>query len=71
MSLVDNQAQYEMSGHDKKNPKLNDLAVSQIGKKLRAQFDEVLSEPVPDRFVELLNQLEAAEKKPAKDGDNE
>jgi len=71
MSVIDNQAQYEMPESDKKKPKLNDLAVSQIGKKLRAQFDEVLSEPVPDRFVDLLNQLEAAEKKSAKDGDNE
>jgi hypothetical protein len=71
MSVIDNQAQYEMPESDKKKPKLNDLAVSQIGKKLRAQFDEVLSEPVPDRFVDLLNQLEEAEKKSAKDGDNE
>lgn len=71
MSLVDNQAQYEMPESNKKKPKLNDLAASQIGKKLRAQFDEVLGEPVPDRFVDLLNQLEAAEKKTAKDGGDE
>jgi hypothetical protein len=32
-----------------------------IGKKLRALYDEVAREPVPDRFVELLKQL--AEKK--------
>lgn len=71
MSLVDNQAQYEMPESTKKKPKLNDLAASQIGKKLRAQFDEVLGEPVPDRFVDLLNQLEAAEKKSVKDGGDE
>lgn len=70
MSVVDNQADYDMPDSEKK-PRLNNLAASQIGKKLRAQFDEVLSEPVPDRFVDLLNQLEAAQKKSAKDGDNE
>ncbi|MCK5749374.1 MAG: hypothetical protein KAH44_24380 [Oricola sp.] len=42
-----------------------------MGKKLRAQFDEVLNEPVPDRFLDLLNQLESAETKPAKDGDHD
>ena len=30
-----------------------------IGKKLRDYFDEVAKQPVPDRFVELLRQLEA------------
>ena len=67
MTATENQAQFEMQDGKKKPPKLDDLAVSQIGKKLRAQFDEVLSEPVPDRFVDLLNKLEAAEKKQSKD----
>jgi hypothetical protein len=67
MTATDNQAQFEMQDGKKKSPKLDDLAVSQIGRKLRAQFDEVLSEPVPDRFVDLLNKLEAAEKKQSKD----
>ncbi len=31
---------------------------SQIGKKLRAMYDSVLSEPIPDRLVELLIQLD-------------
>jgi Anti-sigma factor NepR len=35
-----------------------------IGKELRAMFDDVVAEPVPDRFRELLDQLE---KKQAKD----
>jgi len=33
-----------------------------IGAKLRALYDEVAREPVPDRFIELLKQLD--EKKP-------
>lgn len=71
MTATQNQASYPVSESDRKPPKLDDLTASQIGRKLRAQFDEVLSEPVPDRFVDLLNRLESAEKKPAKDSDDE
>ena len=71
MAATQNQASYSVSDSDKKPPKLDDLSASQIGKKLRAQFDEVLNEPVPDRFLHLLNQLESAETKPAKDGDHD
>ena len=35
-----------------------------IGKELRSMFDDVVAEPVPDRFRELLDELE---KKQAKD----
>jgi hypothetical protein len=35
-----------------------------IGRELRSMFDDVVAEPVPDRFRELL---EALEKKQAKD----
>jgi hypothetical protein len=30
-----------------------------IGRQLRAVYDEVLSQPIPERFLELLNQLDA------------
>ena len=30
-----------------------------IGRRLRDYYDEVARQPVPDRFVDLLNQLEA------------
>jgi Anti-sigma factor NepR len=33
-----------------------------IGEKLRAYYDEVASEPVPDRFEQLLRELEAKSK---------
>jgi hypothetical protein len=36
-------------------PEIHDL----IGQRLRSFYDEVATQPVPDRFVELLNQLEA------------
>ena len=41
-------------------PEIYDL----IGKRLRGYFDDVASQPVPDRFVELLKQLD--EKTPDK-----
>jgi len=32
-----------------------------IGRMLKATYDEVAHEPVPDKFLDLLRQLEAAE----------
>ena len=29
-----------------------------IGRQLRAVYDEVANEPVPDKFIDLLNELE-------------
>jgi len=37
-------------------PEVSDL----IGDRLRSFYEEVAKQPVPDRFVELLKQLEAA-----------
>lgn len=34
-----------------------------IGKELRSMFDDVVAEPVPDRFRELLDQLEQKQSK--------
>lgn len=34
---------------------------SEIGRKLRQYYDEIASDDVPDRFAQLLNQLERAE----------
>ncbi|PSC05256.1 hypothetical protein SLNSH_10115 [Alsobacter soli] len=31
---------------------------AQIGRQLRSIYDSVVSQPVPDRFLELLNQLD-------------
>jgi hypothetical protein len=35
----------------------------EIGKHLRAHYDDVLKEPVPDKFIELLQQLEKSVEK--------
>jgi len=40
---------------------------SEIGRKLRQYYDELASEDVPDRFAQLLAQLEQTEKVPQKD----
>ena len=32
---------------------------AQIGSKLKAMFEEVAAEPVPDKFIELLKKLDA------------
>jgi hypothetical protein len=35
-----------------------------IGQELRAMYDEVLQQPIPDRFLELLNALDEKADKP-------
>jgi Anti-sigma factor NepR len=37
-------------------PEVSDL----IGDRLRSFYDDVAKQPVPDRFLELLNELQAA-----------
>jgi hypothetical protein len=32
----------------------------EIGKKMRAMYDDLLKQPIPERFVELLEQLDRA-----------
>lgn len=39
-------------------------ARGQIGKQLRQVYDEMLSEPMPDKFAELLARLSKSESKP-------
>jgi len=36
---------------------------ARLGQQLRAMYDDVVKQGVPDRFVELLNQLEGATSK--------
>jgi hypothetical protein len=38
------------------NPKGSEIS-EQIGRRLRAMFEDVVGEPVPERFRELLEQL--------------
>lgn len=40
---------------------------SEIGAKLKAYFSSVQSEPIPDRFLDLLEKLDATERKTSGD----
>lgn len=47
------------SGHDENGSRrLDKETQSKIGQQLRAMYDEVVRQGVPDRFSELLKQLE-------------
>jgi hypothetical protein len=46
----------EKMNHTSAKPEVSDL----IGQRLRNYYDEVAKQPVPDRFMDLLNQLDAA-----------
>ena len=39
-------------------PRIDPRIQREIGKHLRAHYDDVVNEPVPDKFLELLQQLE-------------
>lgn len=40
------------------DPKLDRSTQTRIGDQLRAMYDELVHQPVPDRFRDLLSQLE-------------
>ena len=44
---------------------LDPVIQAHIGRELRALFDEIADEPVPDRFLQLLQSLEAKKRDPA------
>ena len=56
--------------HDAKEPadaggsdgrKLDSMSRTSIESRLKSMYDEVASEPVPDRFLQLLDRLERTE----------
>lgn len=49
--------------------KLDKEVQTKIGQQLRAMYDEVVRQGVPDRFTELLRKFEQPEPKPEGDGD--
>ena len=51
---------------DDLGPALGDDVRHKIGRQLRAMYDDVVRQGVPDRFVDLLNQLD---KRTERDGD--
>jgi hypothetical protein len=47
------------SAHKGSSAKLGRDIQAKIGQQLRAMYDDVVNEGVPNRFAELLNQLDA------------
>ncbi|NJL09009.1 MAG: hypothetical protein HC900_12800 [Methylacidiphilales bacterium] len=43
-------------------PRLDRNAQARLGEQLRAMYDDLLQQPIPDRFVELLKNLDDVEK---------
>jgi len=46
-------------------PKLDSNSQRRIGDQLRAMYDELMQQPVPDRFKDLLDQLEKTDSRRA------
>ncbi|MEJ2379546.1 MAG: NepR family anti-sigma factor [Pseudolabrys sp.] len=44
-----------------KPPKLSREVQARLGQQLRAMYDEVVNQGVPDRFTELLNRIDGNE----------
>ena len=51
--------------HDRKAPRgmLDRSLQAQLGRQLRSIYSDIASEPVPERFIKLLEELEAREKR--------
>lgn len=49
-------------------PKLDSTSQRRIGDQLRAMYDELMQQPVPDRFRDLLEQLDRKEQNDKKNG---
>jgi hypothetical protein len=56
-------AQPPSSERDPSAGKLGRALQAQLGRQLRTIFADVAEEPVPERFVKLLEELEAREKR--------
>ena len=51
-----------VSDKDKFPKDLNDVTSKKLGDKLKQVYSDIASEPVPDRFIDLINQLEKQKK---------
>ena len=51
------------SGNKKNSAKLSRDVQAKLGQQLRAVYDDVVSQGVPDRFAELLSRLDDSSKK--------
>jgi hypothetical protein len=56
-----------LSNNLSSEPRLDKMSQGRIGDQLRAMYDDLMQQPVPDRFKDLLDQLDKAHA--PKDGD--
>lgn len=56
-------ARVPVQGRTKPEPNLSREIQSKIGQQLRAVFDDVVGQGVPDRFIELLGRLDKPDDK--------
>jgi hypothetical protein len=47
-----------MNDSNDQRPSLPDIARDAIGRRLRESLDRIVAEPIPDRFLKLLDDLE-------------
>jgi len=59
----ENSEKHETSGPKRRGQRVDPTVQGQIGTRLREMYSHVLNEPVPDRFLELLRQLEKGDEK--------
>ncbi len=52
------------------DPKLDSTSQKRIGDQLRAMYDELMQQPVPDRFKDLLDQLDKGSSTKTSKNDN-
>jgi hypothetical protein len=61
-----NKQTQEEPGMAEENTQIDELIQRRIGAKLRSYYDELLNEPIPEKFIELLVKLDEKERKEGK-----
>lgn len=58
-------------GKDRRSPQLPPQAVNTVGRVLKASYDQMLREPIPDKFMQLLEDLERSQQNNERSTDSE
>lgn len=61
-----NKQTQEEPGMAEEDTQIDKLIQRRIGAKLRSYYDELLNEPIPEKFIELLVKLDEKERKEGK-----
>lgn len=51
----------ENAGRDKGKKPMPPQAVDAVGRKLKASYDQMLREPIPDKLMQLLDELDRSQ----------